>query len=174
MSSITHAHTTRHTRHQSTAPTNPLHALPFVNRFAPGGVDFWHVPDCDDYGAACDLGCEYAAHFIAHLKDHPYDCHVLGWIVEAMDTSDDSPSKGVRVGFLSYLARFLVVGARHSDVFADLAAMRAWYVEIWQRFRLAFAAMPASITGSPVTRASRCCWAASRPCWRRCNRRLVI
>ncbi|MGB5835111.1 MAG: hypothetical protein WBG92_24435 [Thiohalocapsa sp.] len=113
-----------------------IDALPFVYR--PGRRNKkakpsnWQVPPTDDYGVACDLGHEYAAHFVQFLKDNPFWVGFghLKHIVADMDFQDDSGAKGYWVGFFAHLERLLYLQAKRMDVFADLDQLNAHYAAI--------------------------------------------
>lgn len=82
----------------------------------------WYVPQVDDYGLACRIGQEYAAHFVQYIKDNPESVpnNHLGGIIRAIDFEDESTSKGYWVGFITELSRFLLVGMKRIDVFEEL------------------------------------------------------
>ncbi|HVW66020.1 MAG TPA: hypothetical protein VHB01_13515 [Nitrosospira sp.] len=83
---------------------------------------YWYVPRIDDYGLACRIGMEYAAHFVQFLKDDPSAVpnNILGHIMRDIDFEDDSDAKGYWVGFLTELSQYLLKGTKRMDVFAEL------------------------------------------------------
>lgn len=111
-----------------------LSALPFVYRPKRGFKDAsnWRVPPTDDYGMACNIGREYAAHFAQYLKDNPslVGSSTLGNIVAAIDFKDESGATGYWVGFFSHLERLIYAQAQQMDVFADVDRINAYYAEI--------------------------------------------
>jgi hypothetical protein len=111
-----------------------LSALPFVYRPKRGfkNASNWRVPPTDDYGLACEIGQEYAAHFVQYMKDNPYwvGSNTLGAIVSAIDFKDESGAKGYWVGFFSHLERLIYATAQRIDVFADVDKINAYYAEI--------------------------------------------
>ncbi|WP_074976048.1 hypothetical protein [Nitrosospira multiformis] len=82
----------------------------------------WHVPPIDDYGLACRIGQEYAAHFVQSLKDDPAGVpnNLLSKIVQDIDFTDKSAKTGYWVGFFTELSRYLLIGAQRIDVFKEL------------------------------------------------------
>jgi hypothetical protein len=114
-------------------PTS-LSALPFVFRPKRGfkNASNWRVPPTDDYGLACEIGREYAAHFVQFMKDNPYwvGFNRLGEIVSAIDFKDESGAKGYWVGFFSHLERLIYATAQRIDVFADVDTINTYYAEI--------------------------------------------
>lgn len=110
-----------------------LSALPFVFRPKRGfkNASNWRVPPTDDYGLACEIGREYAAHFVQFMKDNPYwvGSNTLGAIVSAIDFKDESGAKGYWVGFFSHLERLIYATAQRIDVFADVDKINAYYAE---------------------------------------------
>lgn len=115
----------------------PMSELPFVHRpeRAPRNASNWHVPPTDDYGLACEIGREYAAHFVQYMKDNPrwVGSNTLGNIAAAIDFTDESGAKGYWVGFFSYLERLIHAQAQRIDVFADVDLVNADYAEIAAR-----------------------------------------
>ncbi|ECY9625004.1 hypothetical protein AVH85_10525 [Salmonella enterica subsp. enterica serovar Cerro] len=111
-----------------------LSALPFVYRPKRGfkNASNWRVPPTDDYGLACKIGREYAAHFVQYLKDNPcwVGSNTLGHIVAAIDFKDETGAKGYWVGFFSHLERLIHAQAQRMDVFADVDRINAYYAEI--------------------------------------------
>lgn len=102
-----------------------ISALPFMspkrdNRLI-GFRDFWQVPPTDDYVRACEVGREYAAHFVQYMKDNPGAAgeNTLGHIAAAIDFSDGSRAKGYWVGFFSHLERLIYEQTQKADVFAE-------------------------------------------------------
>ena len=114
--------------------TTPMSELPFVSR--PERKDKkarhsnWNVPAAEDYGVACEIGREYAAHYIQYLKDNPGQMPILNCIVSDIDFEDKSNTKGYWVGFISYLDRLLRAQARQLDVFADVDREQAIYARL--------------------------------------------
>ena len=88
------------------------------------------MPAAEDYGVACDIGREYAAHYIQYLKDNPGQLPILNYIVSDIDFEDNSNTKGYWVGFISYLDRLLRAQARQLDVFADVDREQARYARL--------------------------------------------
>lgn len=111
-----------------------LSALPFVYRPKRGfkNASNWRVPPTDDYGLACKIGREYAAHFVQYLKDNPcwVGSNTLGHIVAGIDFKDETGAKGYWVGFFSHLERLIHAQAQRMDVFADVDRINAYYAEI--------------------------------------------
>ncbi|WP_308364314.1 MULTISPECIES: hypothetical protein [unclassified Microbulbifer] len=108
----------------------PLETLPFVYRPGRGNKKAkrsnWKLPPVDDYGLACDLGREYAAHFVQYLKDNPFwvGKNLLGHILADIDYQDSTAAKGCHVGFFSHLERLLYAQAARMDVFDDVDRLR--------------------------------------------------
>lgn len=122
----------------------PLTALPFVAdiQVTPHQTrrSFWHVPHIDvphvdNYGAACEIGRNYAAHFAQYIKDNPgwVGGNLLGHIASDIDFSDKSGAAGYWVGFFSHLEHLIHEGTRDMDVFADADRINAQYAEIIAR-----------------------------------------
>jgi hypothetical protein len=90
-----------------------IESVPFCN---------WYVPRIDDIGLACRIGQEYAAHFVQNLKDDPSVApnNILADIVRDIDFEDESDAKGYWIGFFTQLSSYLLKGAQHIDVFAEL------------------------------------------------------
>lgn len=96
----------------------PLSALPFVYRPKRGSKELpsnWAVTPTTDYLHACNMGREYAAHFIQWLRQSDMACgNMLGLIVADMAgkvapmPGTDDGTHGYAVGFLSYLERLLL------------------------------------------------------------------
>lgn len=111
-----------------------MSALPFVYRPKRGlkNASNWCVTPTDDYGLACEIGREYAAHLAQYLKDNPclVGSNTLGHIVKDIDFSDESSANGYWVGFFSHLERLIHAAAKHMDVFADVDRVNAYYAEI--------------------------------------------
>ena len=97
------------------APTRmeDLEKIPFCN---------WSIPRIDDYGLACRIGREYAAHFVQNLKDDHSVApnNILADIARAINFDDDSDAKGYWVGFFTELSYYLTQGAKKIDVFKEL------------------------------------------------------
>jgi hypothetical protein len=97
------------------APTRmeDLEKIPFCN---------WSVPRIDDYGLACRIGQEYAAHFVQNLKDDPSMApnNILADIARSINFDDDCDAKGYWVGFFTELSYYLMEGAQKIDVFKEL------------------------------------------------------
>lgn len=107
-------------------------ALPFVQlpkslKGGPGSK--WRVPPTDNYERACDIGMEYAAHYVQFLKDNPHwvGVNLLGDIVADMDFNDSTGAKGYRVGFFTYLERLIHTQAKHVNAFTEVDGMSAYY-----------------------------------------------
>ncbi|MBC3864342.1 hypothetical protein H8K32_19785 [Undibacterium jejuense] len=99
--------------------------LPFVRklkRSSKKAYNNWDVKPTDDYGVACSIGTEYAAHFAQYLKDNRCmaGSNLLGHIALDIDFSDTSPAKGYWVGFFSYLENLIYEAAREIDIFSDV------------------------------------------------------
>ncbi|MBL1264527.1 hypothetical protein [Candidatus Methylomicrobium oryzae] len=111
-----------------------LSELPFVYRPKRGAKNAsnWCVTPIDDYGLACEIGREYAAHFAQYMKDNPclVGSNVLGYIIEDIDFKDNSDAKGYWVGFFSHLERLIYAQAQRMDVFADVDRVNASYAEV--------------------------------------------
>ena len=90
-----------------------IEKIPFCN---------WSIPRIDDYGLACRIGREYAAHFVQNLKDDPSIApnNILAGIARAINFDDDSDAKGYWVGFFTELSYYLTQGAKKIDVFKEL------------------------------------------------------
>lgn len=103
--------------------------LPFVQQRRRGAAitSYWHLPPVADYGQACALGREYAAHFAQFIKDNPAwtGANLLARIARDIDFADESPAKGCWVGFFAQIERLLHAGARLTDVFADVDQVNA-------------------------------------------------
>ncbi|MFZ6774299.1 hypothetical protein ACO0LB_16440 [Undibacterium sp. SXout7W] len=106
-----------------------IEALPFVVRLKKGKKlhNNWAVTPTNDYGLACFLGAEYAAHFAQYLQDNPgtVGMNLLGHIVTDIDFNDATATKGYWVGFFSHLERLIFATARQIDVFADVDRVHA-------------------------------------------------
>lgn len=106
-------------------------ALPFVSKQdrSKPGKKYWDVKPINDYSLACNIGAEYAAHFVQYLKNNPNDVEInlLGSIVEDMDFTDDSGAKGYHVGFFTYLEFLLYKSVKKRKVFHDLDKHRDKY-----------------------------------------------
>lgn len=98
---------------QSPTCMEDIEKIPFCN---------WYVPRIDDYGLACRIGQEYAAHFVQNLKDDHSVApnNILADIVKAINFDDDSDAKGYWVGFFTELSYYLMNGAKKIDVFKEL------------------------------------------------------
>ncbi|RXZ38149.1 hypothetical protein D9O50_00955 [Oxalobacteraceae bacterium CAVE-383] len=107
--------------------------LPFVSRRKHGSQTSsnWSVPLIDDYAQACDIGREYAAHFVQYLKDNPDMCgaNSLGHIASNIDFKDESDAQGYWVGFFSHLERIIFAQAQRMDVFDDIDRINAYYAK---------------------------------------------
>ncbi|WP_341674960.1 hypothetical protein [Niveibacterium sp. SC-1] len=112
-------------------------ALPFVRipRRVREQSCYWRVPPTDDYGLACDIGRECAAHYVQYLKDNPRAAgmNTLGRIAADIDFRDEGGAKGYWVGFFSHLERLICAQANRMDVFEDLARVNAVVAEIAAR-----------------------------------------
>jgi hypothetical protein len=110
-------------------------ALPFINRpkrkSKRNPHTNWHVPPANDYGEACQMGEEYAAHYVQYLKDNPFwvGSNMLGLIAGDIDFKDDTAAKGYWVGFFTYLERLIHAQSTRMDVFADVDQRHAKYAE---------------------------------------------
>ena len=113
--------------------TTPMSELPFVNWPGRKGKKAehsnWSVPAVDDYVMACNLGREYAAHYIQYLKDNPGCMSVLGHIAASINFEDRSNTVGCWVGFFEYLERLLIAQARQMNVFEDVDLIKARYAD---------------------------------------------
>lgn len=108
----------------------PLSALPFVYRPKRGSKELssnWAVTPTTDYLHACNMGREYAAHFIQWLRQSDMACgNMLGLIVADMAATvapargSEDATHGYAVGFLSYLERLLHHAAGTVDVWRDV------------------------------------------------------
>ena len=124
--------TTALERKSYASTTNLWNELPFVLYRKEGGVHVtnnWHVPPVADYGDACDIGRNFAAHFLQYSKDNPQAMgSLLGWIASDIDFTDQSASKGYWIGFFSHIQRYLQAGCDFvGDVFDDLQAIEDRY-----------------------------------------------
>ena len=111
----------------------PLSALPFVCQPRRGfkNASNWRVPPTDDYGLACKMGAEYAAHYVQYLKNNSWvSSNLLGNIAKDIDFQDISDAMGYWVGFFSYLERLILAQAQRMDVFEDVDRVNAYYAEI--------------------------------------------
>ena len=90
-----------------------IEKIPFCN---------WSIPRIDDYGLACRIGREYAAHFVQNLKDDPSMAsnNILADIARAINFDDDADAKGYWVGFFTELSYYLMEGAKKIDVYKEL------------------------------------------------------
>jgi len=126
MSKPTTPSTARLTRREYRPGAASFTDLPFVadERSATRAPrrNFWSVPPTDDYGAACNMGRQYACDFAQFLKNNPVwvDANILGRVVEGMAAHPSgSPMHGYEVGFWSALEALLyrsVVRENHWDV----------------------------------------------------------
>jgi|GEM_PF-4279366 len=93
--------------------------LPFI-----GEDSFWLVPQEMDYGAACIIGSEYAAHYLQFLKDSPEDPHrnLLGCIASNINFND-SQARGFWIGFFTHLDWALQRHAKSTSPFEELDAL---------------------------------------------------
>lgn len=102
---------------------NAFKELPFILRpkgRKAGASSNWHVPPAADYGAACAIGRNFAAHFLQYIKEDPDRGQTLGTIAKDIDFNDKSANAGYWVGFFSHIERYIAAGCRFADVFADL------------------------------------------------------
>jgi hypothetical protein len=108
--------------------------LPFVDSPKHGfkNASNWHIPPTEDYGQACQIGREYAAHFAQYLKDNPDMCgaNSLGLIARDIDFENTSGAAGYWVGFFSHLERIILTQTQSMDVYADVDSANAYYAEI--------------------------------------------
>lgn len=79
---------------------------------------FWNVPQTNDYGAACDMGSQFACDMVQYFKDNP--CYVgsnaLGALVKDMAAySRGTAMYGYEVGFWSALEVLLYRAASLED-----------------------------------------------------------
>lgn len=108
---------------------HPLSSLPFV-RTIDGDAAYWVVTSTGDYGQDCELGREYAAHYLQYLRANP-NCvqGLLEAILRDMSkTGSDvrgSPARGIWVGFISFIADQLQARASQINPFAECDAVRA-------------------------------------------------
>lgn len=108
----------------------PLSALPFVFRPKRGSKELpsnWAVEPTTDYMHACNMGREYAAHFIQWLSQSDMaGGNALGLIVADMAgkvapaRGSEDATHGYAVGFLTYLERLLRHAAGQVDVWRDV------------------------------------------------------
>ncbi len=87
---------------------------------------YWAVDSVDDYGDACDLGMEYAAHYLQYLQDNssaPLGTP-LNWIVRDIDFNNPK-QRGIWIGFFSFIQKILTDRARTMNVYATLDAINA-------------------------------------------------
>lgn len=113
-----------------------ISALPFMSPKRDNRLinrrDFWRVQPTDDYVQACEIGREYAAHFVQYMKDNPGAAgeNTLGHIAAAIDFADESRAKGYWVGFFSHLERLIYEKAQQLDVFAETDRISAHYEQL--------------------------------------------
>jgi len=96
--------------------------LPFITCENSEGVGKWHIPKDMDYGNACRLGAVYAVYFMQYLHDNKnlVGSNFLGHLIQEIDLSDNTGSKGIHVGFFSTLERFLYSSTKMNDIWAWL------------------------------------------------------
>jgi hypothetical protein len=108
--------------------------LPFVHRPKHGlkTASNWKIPPTNDYGAACNTGCEYAGHYLQYIKDNPQACgsNALGAIASDIDFKDASNAKGYWVGFFSYIERVLYAQVHDMNVFEEIDRVNSAYTKI--------------------------------------------
>lgn len=111
-----------------------LDRLPFVDRKPAHGApaSHWSLPHTDDYGEACAVGRECAAHFAQYLKDNPgmAGSNRLGDIAKDIDFRSEAAVKGYWVGFFAQLEHWILAGVRERDVFEDTNAQHLEGVRI--------------------------------------------
>ncbi|KMN32381.1 MULTISPECIES: hypothetical protein [unclassified Chromobacterium] len=103
----------------------PLTVLPFVRRLPQRArIHCWQVPPIQDYGEACEMGREYAAHLLRLLHGCPQHAGngLLGLIASDIDYADASAAKGFWVGFFDCLEQAMLLASDLVDGFV-LAAM---------------------------------------------------
>lgn len=108
---------------------HPLSSLPFVGTQG-GDTCYWVVRPTGDYGRDCELGREYAAHYLQYLRANP-NCvqGLLDAILRDMSKTGsdvpDSLTRGIWVGFISFISDQLQARALQIDPFAECDAVRA-------------------------------------------------
>lgn len=126
----------------------PVTELPFVKDIKTAPRDrtrcFWSVERTSDYGAACDTGREYAAHYLQYLRQNPH-CRgmLLTQIVAAMGAAGAlhpaagrlarDGTHGYAVGFLSLLDHVLQSALAGADPYAIAEFERDRYAECLRR-----------------------------------------
>lgn len=97
--------------------------LPFCQLDDSGeSLQCWSPAKVKNYGEACLLGAEYAAHWLQFVKDggSGHYVYTLGRIVRDMDFADSSQAKGCIVGFFAHIERVLRGSVQCFDVYQDL------------------------------------------------------
>ena len=105
----------------------PLSDLPFTSRNE--NHSNWSLPAVNDYGEACSLGREYAAHFLQWMKvnNQHQGGNYLGLIVSGIDFTDESAAKGVHVDFFSALEQMLMPVADNVDFYQTVDNITQYY-----------------------------------------------
>lgn len=96
----------------------PVDRFPFVQRTSMRTDRSRWLAEEYGYGAACAKGREYAAYIALYLKANPSfaGSNIISKITQEMEFSDDSDSKGYRVGFFSFLEMMVQKFSRDHDV----------------------------------------------------------
>lgn len=84
-----------------------LTMLPFVRDIGKGKKSkrsFWHTETTGDYSSDWQLGEKYGMLLLEHLKKGE-NTHLLGWCVDDMHQTSPEDAKGIKLGFLSFIAR---------------------------------------------------------------------
>lgn len=102
--------------YQPAEPT-PIEALPFVVREA-DTWHYWRVHTTGDYGLDCDLGREYAAHYLQWIKDNPGYASENSLAMIARDVNYKSArNHGFWLAFFYFLEQQLGERARQINPF---------------------------------------------------------
>lgn len=107
------------------AESTPIEALPFVVRDA-DTWHYWRTQTTGNYGMDCDLGREYAAHYLQWLKDNPGEIGGSHLSCIARDINYKSAhSEGIWLAFFYFLEQQLGERALQIDPFAITDAQLA-------------------------------------------------
>ncbi|XTI72730.1 hypothetical protein ACQAYK_01110 [Acidithiobacillus sp. AC3] len=114
----------------------PLAALPFVTQTR-RARNLWAVPPANDYLDACEIGAEYAAHYVQYLKDNPESVgsNLLGHIAADIDFTAPSPQHGYWVGFFSTLEKLVYWAVKDADVYGYVDRLAAQNEELREAVR---------------------------------------
>lgn len=83
----------------------PFYRFPFIHNTGECSDSGRWLAEDVDYGTACAKGREYAAYLALYLNDNPSlaGSNIITQIATDMRFADDTPAKGYRVGFFSFL-----------------------------------------------------------------------